>query len=159
MIVPYIHTPRFDHPRVSVMGRLVAGGVSLGCLTVLCIARLLVPDPAGLATHMELGLQPCAFLVRTGIPCPTCGMTTSFCWFAHGNLLASAYIQPMGCILAVLCAATFWVGLYIAFTGRPVHRLLRRLNPLYSVIVLLVFAAVAWAWKIFIYTHGLDRWR
>jgi Protein of unknown function (DUF2752) len=159
MTVPFIYSPRFEHPRLSLVGRLFAAAMAMGCLTLLCVARLLTPDPAGLATHMELGLQPCAFLTRTGYPCPTCGMTTSFSWFAHGNLLASFYIQPMGCILAIMCAAAFWIGLYIAVTGRPAHRMLRRFNPLHTVVGLLIFAAAAWAWKLFIFTHGMDGWR
>lgn len=158
MEIPIIYSPKFDHPRLFWAGRLLGGAFALGCLTVLIIARMLQPDPRGLSTHTALGLDPCYFLAHTGIPCPTCGMTTSFSWFARGNLIASFYIQPMGCVLAVLCAAGFWIGLYIAVTGRPSHRLLRRFNGLQVVIVLLVFAALAWGWKIFIHVHGIDGW-
>src|ERR1700743_937593 len=113
MTVPAIYSPKFAHPRLQLAGRALAGAIALGCLSVLCIARILTPSPEGVATHTEMHLEPCYFLIHTGIPCPSCGMTTSFSWFTRGNLAASFYIQPMGCVLAILCAAGFWIGLYM----------------------------------------------
>ena len=112
-----------------------------------------------MGSHTELGLQPCAFYERTGIPCISCGMTTSFAWFARGNLLASFYIQPMGCVLAILVVGLFWTCLYTALTGRPAHKLLSFMRTRYYVIPLIAFALLAWGWKIFIHTRGLDGWR
>ena len=86
-----------------------------GCLAILLLAAYLRPSPSGMGTHQQgLGLPACNFLRTTGLPCPSCGMTTSFAWFAKGNLLASAYVQPMGTILALLAAACVWGGFYIA---------------------------------------------
>jgi hypothetical protein len=126
---------------------------------VLVTAADLTPSPTGMGTHTELGLQQCAWAARTGLPCPSCGMTTSFSWFARGNLLASFYIQPMGALLAMLAVAIFWIGLYEALTARPVHRLILFVRPRYYVVPLLGWAIIAWAWKIFIHTHGIDGWR
>ncbi|MEJ2421337.1 MAG: hypothetical protein P8018_06370 [Acidobacteriota bacterium] len=36
-------------------------GAWLGFLAVMLLAHHLVPDPAGLGTHTELGLPPCGF--------------------------------------------------------------------------------------------------
>jgi hypothetical protein len=85
-------------------------------------------------------------------------MTTSFSWFARGNLIASAYVQPMGLILALMAAASVWGGSYIAVSGRPVHRLLRLLPAGYTLIPLLLVGVVAWGWKIFIHLNGIDGW-
>jgi hypothetical protein len=156
--VPLIYS---RDPRASFLSagaRLAALGIALSCLLPLIIAARLHPDAGGSATHTQLGLQPCAFLQRTGIPCPSCGMTTSWTWLAHGNLAASFYVQPMGTVLAMIAAACVWVGLYVAVTGRPVHRLLRLLPGRYYFVPLLSFALLAWAWKIFIHVHGLDGW-
>jgi hypothetical protein len=113
-----------------------------------------------MGTHKEsLGLPPCNFLRTTGLPCPSCGMTTSFAWFAKGNLLASAYVQPMGAILALLAAACVWGGFYIALTARPAHRLLRMLPAGYTLIPLLLLGVLAWGWKILIHLNGVDGWR
>jgi hypothetical protein len=106
-----------------------------------------------------MGLQRCEFLERTGIPCPTCGMTTSFAHFARGNIAASLYVQPMGTVLATLTAATLWVALYMALTGEPVMRLLRIVPARYYFLPLMIFAVAAWGWKIFIHLRGIDGWR
>ena len=63
----------------------------------------LVPDPNGFGTHQQLGLPGCAFRNVTGLQCPHCGMTTSFCWFVRGNLVQSCRANPSGLLLAVVC--------------------------------------------------------
>lgn len=89
----------------------------------------------------------------------TCGMTTSFSWFVRGNWPASFYVQPMGFLSALACAALFWGGLYLALTGAPIHRLLRQVNLLRCGVLLIGFAIAAWGWKIFIHLNGWDGWR
>jgi hypothetical protein len=144
---------------VSTLGRLLAAGVAGGCLTVLVIAAWLVPNPDGFGTHRGMGLAECAFLARTGLPCPACGMTTSFSWFVRGNLAASFYVQPMGCVLAALCGMTVWVAGYVALTGRPVHRLFGVVPDKWYLVPLLSMAVAGWGWKMFIHLHGIDGWR
>jgi hypothetical protein len=144
--------------RLAFGGRLMATGIGLACLVLLIVAAVLVPSPSGVGTHTALGLQQCQFLVRTGLPCPGCGMTTSFSWFARGNIEASLYVQPMGTILALLAAATFWGASYVAATGRPVYRLAQRIPARYYLWYLPAMAVVAWAWKIWIRVHHMDGW-
>jgi hypothetical protein len=156
--VPAIFSPRIQRVELGIVGRLVALAVSAGCLTLMLIAYHLTPDPGGMGTHTELGLQPCQFALHTGLPCPTCGMTTSFAWLARGNFPAAFYVQPMGALIALGAIASFWVGLYIALTGRAVYRLLL-LGPIrYYVPLIVALAIAAWAWKIFIHLHGIDGW-
>jgi dolichol kinase len=145
--------------RLPVEGRFLAGVVAAMCLGVLITAAVLKPSPEGVGTHREMGLSQCAWMERTGLPCPSCGMTTSFAWFVRGNFLASIYVQPMGAMLAAIACMTVWGGAYIAITGRPAHRLLSSLGPRYHVMPLLVLALLAWGWKIFIHLHGIDGWK
>jgi hypothetical protein len=145
--------------RLGLGARLIALGVAIACLSVLTLASRLPPNPAGVGSHRGLGLAGCQFLDSTGLPCPSCGMTTSFAWFAHGNLVASVYVQPMGAALAVIAAACVWGGLYVALSGRPVYRLLRLLPGRYYLLPLLALAVLAWGWKILIHLNGLDGWR
>lgn len=156
--VPIIYSPRFEANRLPLLWRGVALGVALGCLGVLITAGMVRPSPSGVGTHQGLGMYACNFLERTGIPCGSCGMTTSFAWFARGNLLASLYIQPMGLALAMLCAMSVWAGLYIAITGRPVLRLLNLVPARYCLGPLLGLFVLAWVWKIYIHLHGMDGW-
>jgi hypothetical protein len=68
---------------------------------LLGLARILVPDPRGYGTHLQLGLRPCAFAGTTGRLCPTCGMTTAFAWFTRGRLDRAWQANPAGCVLAL----------------------------------------------------------
>jgi hypothetical protein len=103
-------------------------------------------------------MEACNFEQRTGIPCPGCGMTTSVAWFVRGNLLASVYVQPMGAIGALFCAAGVWIGLYLAITGKAAHRLLQMIPVGYYLMLILLVGVLAWAWKIFIHLKGIDGW-
>lgn len=156
--VPIIYARGGECQRLTVRGRLTALGVALVVLAPLIIASMLRPSPDGYGSHQELGLAPCQFMQRTGLPCPSCGMTTSWTWFVRGNLQASFYTQPMGMVLAALAAGCFWIALYCALTGRPVFRLLRVILSRYYFVPLLSFAILAWGWKIFIHLTGHDGW-
>ncbi len=154
-----IYARRAAAAPVPISGRLLAGGLAAGCLAVLVIAAWLLPSPNGFGTHQAMGLTECAFLARTGLPCPACGMTTSFAWFVRGNLVASLYVQPMGTVLAVWCGMTVWVAGYVAVTCRPLHRLFGLLPDRWYLVPLLSIAVAGWGWKMFIHLHGIDGWR
>ena len=153
-----IYTRVGEPERLSLFGRMLAGLIAAGCLAVLIIGVRLKPSPTGMATHTAMGFDECQFYKRTGLPCPSCGMTTSFAWYVRGNVVASFYNQPMGFVLAVLATATVWGGGYIAITGKPAHRLMRLIPPRYYLLPLMLFAAVAWGWKMFIHLRGIDGW-
>lgn len=73
---------------------------------ILVVARILHPSPRGLGTHEQLGLPPCPFLLITGIPCPSCGLTTSFALAARFEFFSSFTTQPFGLIafFLTICA-------------------------------------------------------
>jgi hypothetical protein len=156
--VPLIYTPAVQQQCVSIGGRLVALAIALAALSVLVVAVLLPPSADGVGTHRAMGFRACEFLERTGLPCATCGMTTSFAYFVRGNWIASIYVQPMGFVVALACGGLVWAGLYVALTGSPLHRLLQQLPALYTVPGIMGFAIAAWAWKIFIHLRGIDGW-
>jgi hypothetical protein len=156
--VPLIFSRESLPPAPGWLARGLAAVVSLACLTFLIIGARLTPAAGGTGTHEQLGMPPCAFLDRTNLPCPACGFTTSVSHFAHGNVAASLYLQPMGFVIALSFCATVWVAGYVAVTGRPVYRLLGRLPARGILIALLTVAVGAWAWKTFLHLSRRDHW-
>lgn len=136
------------------MPRILAAGTAVGCAVVLGIAMWLEPNPTGMGTHTALGMPSCQFLYQTGLPCPSCGMTTSFAHFVRGNVAASTYAQPMGAVIALATVTAFWIGLYIAITGKLALRLLQIIPARYYVMPLMFLALAAWGWKIWISRQG-----
>ena len=155
---PTIYAPQPGNPALGWSARLLALGIALACAAVLGLAAKLTPAADGVGTHTELGLSRCMWIQQWNLPCPSCGMTTSFAHFAHGNLAASFYVQPMGMVLATLTTAAFWVASYTAVTGKPALRLVRIVPAKYYFLPLMFFAIAAWGWKIFIHLHGMDGW-
>src|SRR5262245_45652894 len=63
---------------------------------VLIIAWLLPASSRGVGTHEQIGLPACTFLKLTGIPCPGCGLTTSFAHAAKLHFFSAFLTQPFG---------------------------------------------------------------
>ena len=75
--------------------------------------------PLTMATHTQLGMPPCNFIVLTGKPCPACGMTTSFALLVRGDVAASLRANWAGSLIAVLWALTMVWAIASGITGRP----------------------------------------
>jgi hypothetical protein len=54
-------------------------------------------------THQRLGLPPCTFKETTGIPCPSCGMTSSFALLIRGDVWHSLRANFAGTLLGTFC--------------------------------------------------------
>ena len=117
---PAVDGPTADEPgRLSRSGRAAAGVWLAVLVGGFGLARALTPSPAGLGTHQQLGLPQCTVRTLFGVPCPSCGMTTSFAHFTRGQWADSWRANAGGFLLAVLCAAQLpWVA-WAAATGRP----------------------------------------
>ncbi len=89
--------------------------IPLAFLGVTAVGAILHPDPSGLGTHRALGLPKCLFLEWTGLPCPGCGLTTSFVHLLHGHWREAFAVHPLGpllyagfALLALACLAEFF---------------------------------------------------
>lgn len=138
--------------------RLTAFFLALGSLSVLITACLLTPNAAGIGTHRQMGMAPCNFQTQFGLPCPTCGMTTSFAFFVRGNFIASFYVQPMGLLLALFTFLLFWFAAFEAITGKNFHALFGFLPVNKLLWFSLALFVIAWAWKIGIQLTHHDGW-
>ena len=74
---------------------------------ILAVAAFLTPAEAGHSTHTQLGLDGCTLLSWTGIPCPMCGMTTSFALMADLRLFDAFINQPFSVVLFGATVITF----------------------------------------------------
>ena len=147
--VPADAPPTVPAPLRATRGeRWVCAVLAAAAALVLGVAAWLDPAPSGVGTHQALGLAPCGWMQGMGVPCPSCGMTTAFALAAEGSFLASAYVQPMGFLLAVGTAATCLVSLHVALTGsRLGHVLGARITPR-VVLGLGILALLSWGWKV-----------
>jgi hypothetical protein len=125
--------------------RLLGLFVALPAAAVLATAAAIHPDARGYDTHTQLGLPPCGLLQMTGMPCPTCGMTTAFALMACGRVWAALQTQACGALLFVLTLAAALAGAVQALSGRDIlHRLRFKMWWLWA---LLAAVTAGWALK------------
>ncbi|HUT30438.1 MAG TPA: DUF2752 domain-containing protein [Sedimentisphaerales bacterium] len=112
--------------RASARGRVVAGLVFVGVVVVFVLVRL------ASARVIDIGLLvgPCGFKQRYGLPCPTCGWTSSAEAFASGDFAAAYYMQPAAALLCSILAIAAFFAFFQAVFG------------LYSVVLKSVYAKV-----------------
>ena len=144
---PLVSMTALDRPLV---GRLYAVGLAAAAGAVLATAASLTPSESYMGTHQQLRISrhPCGFVLTTGFPCPTCGMTTAFAHAVRGQFLRAARSQAAGFLLAFATAGTAVFGVAAAVTGRRPRLNWYRVNPNHLVWWLTGLLAAAWAGKI-----------
>ncbi|MFN4261600.1 MAG: DUF2752 domain-containing protein, partial [Gemmataceae bacterium] len=130
-----------------VRGTLV--GIALGLSAVFGIAWWLNPyQPSGEArrmeTHRQLGLPPCTFKVLSGLPCPSCGMTTSFSLLIRGDLWNSLRANGVGTLLGLFCLAAIPWCLLSAVRGQPLFLVSLELVLMRMVFAFLILMILRW---------------
>ena len=108
------HNLEFGEYRLARAGRLLLVVWSVILLAGFALAARLEPDPRGFGTHQRLGFPPCTFQSMFNIPCPSCGMTTSFANAVRGRFGDAARANPAGLMLAIICALQIpwcWVSI------------------------------------------------
>ena len=94
-----------------------------GLATVFYVATRVQPyapdgTPLKMASHQSLGMPPCRFKEMADLPCPSCGMTTSFAHLVRGDLWNSLRANWVGTGLAVFCVFLIPWCLASAMRGR-----------------------------------------
>lgn len=126
--------------------RLAAIVVILLCGGLLGIATWLSPDGRGYGTHEQLPWQgPCGFLLSTGYPCPTCGMTTAFAYTMDGDWWSAIKTQPGGWALAVGCGLAVLMSLWVLVTGRLPIWFILWVTPFRFFVTMLTLILGSWA--------------
>jgi hypothetical protein len=128
--------------------RLYAAGLLIAVIAVFAVAARLHPNGTYQGTHQQLGLPPCGFVVVTGLPCPSCGMTTAFAYTIRGQVLHALHAQIAGFLLA---ACTLAAGVFAAIavvTGRRPALNWYRISPTRTVWIGCGLFVAAWSVKI-----------
>jgi hypothetical protein len=144
--------------RVSLPGRLerlLAGFTSTIGVVVFLLAASIDPyEATGKAktfgVHQQLGLPPCIMLEFLGVPCPSCGMTTSVSLVVHGDPVAAWQANMVGVFLSAGGGwAVAWLALLAAGMPRR-DRLSAECTVLYLAVggaLLLVMRYVGLLWQ------------
>jgi hypothetical protein len=122
--------------------------------SVLLVARWLRPDPRGFGTHTQLGLPPCGFFALTGVPCPACGLTTSFAHLMHGELALALHANPLGVVFFALTLASLPVAMWAGVRALPLAPLMQRWHARRFAAGLAIVALFNWLIRITALLHG-----
>ena len=122
--------------------------VMSGAATMLGVARWLTPSPTGVGTHEQLGLPACMFLKLTGIPCPSCGLTTSVAHAVRFEFAAAFAAQPFGLIVTGIAAVIIPVSLLMLIQATSFENLVRGRRSTAMTYGLVSSYVLAWIYKI-----------
>src|SRR5262245_47686731 len=137
---------------VPVLSHWVRGcllAMVLGLVAVFALAVWLDPydeegQPRQMETHRQLGLPPCTFKLVTTLPCPSCGMTTSFALLMRGDVVTSLRANSVGTLLAVFWMALVPWGVVRYWRARPLFIVSMERALTWVVFVFLVLMLVRW---------------
>lgn len=115
---------------------------------LLLVARLLRPSPDGFGTHRQLGLPPCAFLHFTGIPCPSCGLTTSVAHAARLHFYESVITQPFGLVIFLIAILSIPLSIYFVYRGVPWPKLGDLRGGKFAAYLMIALFLLSWLYKI-----------
>jgi putative effector of murein hydrolase LrgA (UPF0299 family) len=93
-------------------------------------------------------LTPCGFKQRFGLPCPTCGMTTSLLAFSQGKIIEAFYIQPAGAFLYSIAAVAAFLALFTSVFGvyfEFIKSFFAKVKIRYIIALLVVIIICGWA--------------
>ena len=98
-----------------------------------------------LGTHQQLGLPECTFKSMVGVPCPSCGMTTSFSLMMHADVWNSMKANFAGTALVSFGLLFIPWAFASAFLGRFVFIRALEMVIFRLAIVFLVLLFGRWA--------------
>ncbi len=130
------------------MHKLTVCFSALAVLALLVTARWLEPAQNGYGTHQQLGLPVCTWRALWGIPCPACGMTTSWSLMMRGQWQAAMEANLGGSLLAIIALAYLAAVCYCLAGGRAWTRQQRTLTLAVSLLGAMAVAIAQWAFRL-----------
>ena len=116
--------PEDDAQAIRRWARAVLLCLTVPWIIVFIVAVRIYPyedgQPMTMGSHQQLGLPECNFKTFTQIPCPSCGMTTSFSLLMHADVWNSLKANFAGTALAAFGLLFIPWAFASAFFGRLV---------------------------------------
>ena len=138
-----LNKPKFFY-RASSSQRKVAAIVCLGIIVFFAVFALTGHYKA----DMGRWLGRCGFQQRTGLPCPTCGMTTATLAFAQGRIIEAFYIQPacglLCCVMVIAAVLSFFIAVFGVYF-RFIERFFNEVKLRYMILALIIIIIAGWA--------------
>lgn len=135
-------------PRPLLRSRIAWGVFFSIASAVLVTAAMLSPNPLGHGTHTQLGLPPCGFLSFTGVPCPGCGLTTSFSHMVRLEVVGAARANPFGVPLFLVTFFSIPISALGLIRGWGVLDTLDRMRFERVAVMLSLCAIVSWGVRV-----------
>ncbi len=139
--------PAVDSPRLHWFVRIFIATGGAIAIVLLGTAASLKPNVVQvgpgefrkMGTHHGLGLPPCSFRVMVGMPCPSCGMTTSWSHTMRGQLWQALEANIGGTLLAI---SALVYGPYMLISGIRGRWFLAPFNELYAAVIAFTIIAI-----------------
>jgi Protein of unknown function (DUF2752) len=112
-------------------------------------------EPLRLGTHQQLGLPECNFKSLAGVPCPSCGMTTSFTLLVRADIWHSMQANFAGTLLATFGLLFIPWAFASAFFGRFVF--IRRMEIVVFRLALVFLVILFGRWGLVLIWEMMDR--
>ncbi len=138
----------FQESSMGLMQRIFNTSLFLGGGFILLLSYFLTPDPRGFGTHQQLFLPPCPFRWLTHLPCPSCGLTTSFAYFAKGDWIAAWKTHPLGPILFIFLVLFELFVLKSLLQGSSLRENLKKIFTLPLAVYLIIGVIMQWIFRL-----------
>lgn len=119
---------------------------------IICTAIVAFFGVFAVAGHSQVDmgrwLGYCGFQQTTGLPCPTCGMTTATLAFAQGKIFEAFYIQPAGGLFCSIMVVVALLAFIIAVFGIYFHfiqRFFAEIKLRYMILAFFFVLTAGWA--------------
>jgi hypothetical protein len=112
------------------------------------IAASLHPSATGVGTHVQLGLPSCRFLALTGIPCPSCGLTTSFAYAAHLDFRHALLASPFGLLLFFVVVSAIPTAIVFLWSRLSWQRVIAAPGVQTTTYMMIAAYLASWIYKI-----------
>ncbi len=130
--------------RASSRQRIIAAAICLGVMVY--FAAFAVAGRYNVDIGRHLGY--CGFKQRTGLPCPTCGMTTATLAFAQGKIWDAFKTQPAAGLLYSMAVIAAITALFTAVSGlclNSIRLFFKEVKARYIILALAIILASGWA--------------